>query len=92
MVSGPIPGLLSVTVCAVPVPFSASDRRSSGSAVSASAFGAITVAVIDTCCGLPAALSCKVRTADTFPTWLGHKFTVILQVLPGARADMHPPS
>ena len=91
IVKGPIPGLLSVTVLAVVSSPSSSDPKFKFDGLTL-AFGAITVAVIATFCGLPEAVSVKVRTAEFGPITLGHKLSVIVQLLPGFSGAMQPPS
>jgi hypothetical protein len=91
IVKAPTPGLLSVTVFAVLVVLTLCDGKLRLDGLR-SASGAITVAVIATICGLPGALSCKLRMAETEPTWLGHKLSVILQLFPAASEEVQLPS
>jgi hypothetical protein len=91
IVKAPTPGLLSVTVLAVVSSPTVSDAKLNDDGLTL-AFGAITVAVIPTFCGLPDAVSAKVRTAEFVPTMLGHKLSVIVQLLPAGSGFMQPPS
>ena len=91
IVSDPSPGLLSVTVFAEVVLPTGSEPKLRLDEFTL-AFGAMMVARICTCCGLPVAVSVRLSVAEAAPVLLGHRLSVTLQVLPGAIEVIQPPS